>query len=385
MAMKPLRRRLVRRMRELPVYLGAAVAWVALAQTSPEPVAAQAAVSSAAASAGAFAEGVKAFDSGKHEEAFRLWMPLARQGKSQAQFNIAFMYEKGLGVAKSDAEAARWYLAAAERGDVTAQSKVGSLYEAGVGVAKDLDKAAYWYAQAAKGNAKDPEAARQAREQLAGLPDQFHVEPEDVTSFEGGRFVLRRAASGECVIALQGAVTQSASYKFDDVVKKAKAQGCARPLTLLLESPGGLVDAGLALGRSVRDEGMHTVARYACASSCANIFLGGSERILWGSRAAIGLHQPSLVREGDKVENGRCVTTNFDAPVVAMRRYVQFVLPQTSDQVMEVVMSTPCKSITWVKGKRAIDLGVATRVEAEREDVFGPRAGRIAATGSVPR
>ena len=328
---------------------------------------------------------MKAFDSGKHEEAFRLWMPLAREGKSQAQFNIAFMYEKGLGVARSDVEAARWYLAAAERGDVSAQSKVGSLYEAGVGLVKDLDRAAYWYAQAARGNAKDPEAARQAREHLAGLPAQPQVEPEDVTPFDGGRFVLRHAASAECVIALQGTVTRSATYKFDDVVRKAKAQGCARPLTLLLESPGGLVDAGLSLGRSVRDEGMHTVARYACASSCANIFLGGSERILWGSRAAIGLHQPSLVREGDKLERGNCFTTNFDAPVVAMRRYVQFVLPQTSDQIMEIVLGTPCKSITWVKGKRAIDLGLATRVEAEREDIFGPRAGRIAAAASAPR
>jgi len=384
MAMKTLRRRLVRRMRELPICLGAAVAWAALAQTPPEPEAARAA-SGAAASAGAFAEGVKAFDSGKNEEAFRLWMPLARQGTSQAQFNIAFMYEKGLGVAKSDVEAARWYLAAAEHGDVTAQSKVGSLYEAGVGVAKDLDRAAFWYAEAAKGNARAPEAARQAREQPTGLSGQLHVEPEDVTSFEGGRFVLRRAASGDCVIALQGTVTQSANFKFDDVVKKAKAQGCVRPLTLMLESPGGLVDAGLALGRSVHDEGMNTVARYACSSSCANIFLGGGERILWGSRAAIGLHQPALVREGDRLENRSCLTTNFDTAVVAMRRYLQFVLPRTSDQVMEVVISTPCKSITWIKGKRAIDLGVATRVEAEGEDVFGPRAGRIAATGSAPR
>ena len=30
------------------------------------------------------------------------------------QFNIAVMYEQGLGVAKSDTEAARWYRAAAE-------------------------------------------------------------------------------------------------------------------------------------------------------------------------------------------------------------------------------------------------------------------------------
>ena len=375
-------RRHVCLMRELPVLLGAAIAWsAALAQAPSVPETALGAASSAA-STDAFSEGVKAFDSGKHEEAFRLWMPLAKQGRSQAQFNIAFMYEKGLGVAKNDIEAARWYLAAAEHGDVTAQSKIGSLYESGVGVAKDLDKAAYWFTQAAQGDSKDPQAARQAREQLAGLSK--HVEPENVTLFEGGRFVLTRSAMGECVIALQGTVTQSASYKFDDVVKQAKTQGCARPLTLLLESPGGLVDAGLALGRSVHDEGMRTVARYACASSCANIFLGGSERTLWGSRAEIGLHQPSLVRDGDKLTNGSCFTSNFDAPVIAMRRYMQFVLPQASNQILEVAMSTPCKSVTWVKGQRALELGVATRIEAESEDVFGPRAGRVAPSGSAP-
>lgn len=371
-------------MRALVVSLWGAVASVALAQTSPEPEVGQPSGVSAAASAGAFADGVKAFDSGRYEEAFSLWMPLAKKGSSQAQFNIAFMFEKGLGVTKSEVDAAKWYLSAAEHGDVSAQSKVSNLFEAGVGVTKDLDKAAYWSALAAKRSAKDPEATKKGRQQLTGLADEYHVEPEEVTLFDGGRFVLRRAASGECVIALQGAVTRSATYKFDDVVKTAKARGCARPLTLLLESPGGLVDAGLALGRSVREEGMHTVARYACASSCANIFVGGSERILWGSRAAIGLHQPSLVREGDNFEDRRCVTTNFDAPVVAMRRYVQFALPQTFGQVMEVVMSTPCKSITWVKGKRAIELGVATRIEAEGEDIFGPRAGRIAASSSAP-
>ena len=377
------RRRFARRMRMLAVCLVASLASAAFAQSSPGPEAA--AASNPAPLAGTFAAGVKAFDAGRRDEAFRIWLPLAVQGNSQAQFNVAFLYEKGLGVARNEVEAARWYLAAAERGDVAAQSKIGSLYEAGVGVQENLDAAARWYGQAARGSASDPVAAREARERLAALPDRFHLDPEEVTLFDGGRFVLRHAASGECVIALQGTVTSSADYKFDDVVKKARAQGCARPLTLLLESPGGLVDAGIALGRSVREEGMHTVARYACASSCATIFLGGTERTLWGSRAAIGLHQPRLVRVGDSLDLGRCVTTNLDPSVVAMRRYLEFALPQSSDQVMAIVIKTPCSSITWVNGKQALDLGVATRVEAEHEDVFGPRAGRIAESGSARR
>jgi len=378
--------------------LAAAASAAALAQPAPDPAPTQAVrpvpaastvsaapAASAAAAAGSFAQGLKAFDQGRHAEAFALWLPLAQQGRAEAQFNIAVMYEQALGVARNDVEAARWYLAAAEHGDVTAQLKIGSLYEAGVGVAKDLGSASFWYGEAAKGSAKDLKAARQARVRLAALPGEYQVGAEDVTTFEGGRFVLRRAANKECVVALQGTVTGSANDKFDDVVRKAKAQGCARPLTLLLESPGGIHDAGLWLGRSVRDEGMRTVARYACASSCATIFLGGSERILWGARAAIGFHQLSVVHDGENLGEGRCVTTRDDPGIVALRRYVWVMVPDTADQVFGLVMSTPCKSITWVRGARALELGVATRVEAEGVDVFGPRSARVDATASAPR
>jgi TPR repeat protein len=72
---------------------------------------------------------------------------------------------------------------------------MGSLYQDGVGVAKDLGSASYWYGEAAKGGAKDADAARQARERLAGLPKEYQAGPEDVVAFDGGRFVLRRAAN----------------------------------------------------------------------------------------------------------------------------------------------------------------------------------------------
>lgn len=363
----------------LSVWLGAALASAALAQSAPDPAPGRGPQPSAAASAAAadaFAAGVKAFDEGRHREAFMLWLPLAERGKAEAQFNVAVMYEGGLGVVNSHIEAARWYRAAAERGDVAAQLKMGSLHEAGVGVARDLGSASDWYGAAAQGSAKDPEAARQARVRLAALSGDHKVQPEDVTAFDGGRFVLLGATNKACVVALQGVVTPSANFVFDVVLKKAKARECARPLTLLLESPGGHHEAGLALGRSVRNEGMRTVARYACASSCATIFLGGTERVLWGARAAIGFHQAAMA-DLDKPEEGRCVTTAHDPTMVALRRYVRFVVPETSDDIMRMVMSTPCKSIEWVNGQRALDLRVATRLEAEGEDVFGPYEARV--------
>ena len=51
-----------------------------------------------------FDAGLKAFDKGQYQEALRLWLPLAEIGRASAQFNIAVMYEQGLGVAKDDVD-----------------------------------------------------------------------------------------------------------------------------------------------------------------------------------------------------------------------------------------------------------------------------------------
>jgi hypothetical protein len=39
-------------------------------------------------------------------------------------------------------------------------------------------------------------------------------------------------------------------------------------------------------------------------------------------------------------------------------------------------MDTSCKSIEFIYGRRALELGVATTVDAEDVDVFGPKANR---------
>jgi hypothetical protein len=38
-----------------------------------------------------------------------------------------------------------------------------------------------------------------------------------------------------------------------------------------------------------------------------------------------------------------------------------------------MIIETPCDKMTFVAGQQAIDLGIATRVEAEHEDLFGPQ------------
>jgi ATP-dependent protease ClpP protease subunit len=182
-----------------------------------------------------------------------------------------------------------------------------------------------------------------------------------------------RSQDGTCVIALQGLISHDATLKFEDVASRSGKRGCAKPW-LMLESPGGLLRDGLGLGRDVRMQGFRTITRYECASACAMIFLGGTERVLVGSRAKIGLHQPASVRT---VGNSRrCGGTIDSNGVRDMRGYLRWVIPAEADQVMSAIMSTSCDTMDWTYGKRALELGIATSVESEGVDVFGPKAAK---------
>lgn len=48
----------------------------------------------------------------------------AEAGLINAQFNLAYMYEQGAGIAKSPVDAYAWYSVAAEKGDQGAQQAV---------------------------------------------------------------------------------------------------------------------------------------------------------------------------------------------------------------------------------------------------------------------
>lgn len=319
--------------------------------------------------AGPFEEGVTAYDQGQFDAAFRLWLALAEQGHAAAQFNVAVMYEKGSGVAQDSAEAARWYLAAAKQGDAEAQYKVGLLYETGTGVTEDLAEARKWYAALIATPLKDKvslAAKQRARERLATIAPAA----QEVIPYEGGRFVIVSSQVGKCVIALQGVINGDAKWKFDDVVARSAKLGCDSPW-VMLESPGGLTSDGFSLGRELRTHRFRTITRYECASACASVFLGGVERVLAGSRAGIGLHQAALVNG-----NTRKCDTGMDRSMRDFRLYLAFVIPATSTQVMDVIRQTSCNAIEWTSGQRALDLGIATSLQSQDVDIFGPEAAR---------
>jgi hypothetical protein len=96
------------------------------------------------------AEALAAIKKQKFEIAYSLWLPLAEDGNSSAQHNIAQLYRLGKGVPRSYKKAAEWYLKAAELWHAPSQYNLALLYENGLGVAINYAEALYWYRKAAK-------------------------------------------------------------------------------------------------------------------------------------------------------------------------------------------------------------------------------------------
>ncbi|MDR2153437.1 MAG: sel1 repeat family protein [Burkholderiaceae bacterium] len=74
----------------------------------------------------------------------------AERGDVDAQNKLGVMFQKGLGVAKNDAQAVVWYRKAAEKGLAYAQFNLGSMYQEGKGVARNEKLAVAWFRRAAE-------------------------------------------------------------------------------------------------------------------------------------------------------------------------------------------------------------------------------------------
>ena len=90
----------------------------------------------APALAGPFEDGLTAYGKGDYATTLEYWRPLAEQGLADAQSSVGWMYAKGEGVPRDDAEAVKWYRRAAEQGHAEAQYNLGSMYDEGLGVSR---------------------------------------------------------------------------------------------------------------------------------------------------------------------------------------------------------------------------------------------------------
>jgi TPR repeat protein len=95
-----------------------------------------------------FEEGIAAYQANNLPLAYKEFRAAAENGHIDSQFNLALMYEKGIGVSKDEKEAIVWYRKSAEQGNAYAQYNLAVMYENGRGTAVDFAQANEWYRNA---------------------------------------------------------------------------------------------------------------------------------------------------------------------------------------------------------------------------------------------
>jgi TPR repeat protein len=95
-----------------------------------------------------FEAGIAAYQSNDLPLAYKSFLAAAKEGDADSQFNVALMYERGIGIGKDEKEAVAWYGKAASQGSAAAQFNLGVLYENGRGTEIDFAKANEFYRRA---------------------------------------------------------------------------------------------------------------------------------------------------------------------------------------------------------------------------------------------
>jgi len=89
------------------------------------------------------------YNARQFEEARQTCLAAAKSGDADAEFNLAYMCDAGLGGPVSYNDALYWYEKAAGQGIATAAYDIGVIYENGEGVIQDYGEARRWYQKAA--------------------------------------------------------------------------------------------------------------------------------------------------------------------------------------------------------------------------------------------
>jgi TPR repeat protein len=126
-----------------------------------------------------------AYDRKDYAAAVPEYRKLALVNDTWAMSRLGYLYNRGLGVKRDDAEAARWLRKASEAGNVHSMYNLAVLYGSGQGVAQDYDEAVKWYRKAAEGGDVDGMAG------LAYMYDEGHGVPQD---FDQAMTWYRKAA-----------------------------------------------------------------------------------------------------------------------------------------------------------------------------------------------
>jgi hypothetical protein len=177
-------------------------------------------------------------------------------------------------------------------------------------------------------------------------------------------------ANGETrFIALDGQFEVGDDKKFID-----KILGVERA-AILLNSPGGMIEPALAIGRAIRLKGFDTIVHDGaqCSSACALVWLAGASRQM-GERTKVGFHAAFVMENGQPVEKG--------AANAAVGAYLAML--GLSTRAIHYVTAAGPQSMSWLTFEEARRLGIAMERTARDLPPDRTRSAKTDLLRSVP-
>ena len=164
---------------------------------------------------------------------------------------------------------------------------------------------------------------------------------------------VTKAAS---VINLDDVIVPGDTAKLEAVLRQAKAQGL--PIYIMLDSRGGDVDEGMAMGRLLRRYGVSTMHK-SCSSSCVFIFMGGVNRFAHtnlgqSDEVKLGVHRPEM---------GEAHVASPNAFTTAMMKMLKdYTIEMSgSDAFYNFMMQIPFSSLYDISYAEAVRLNVVNQ------------------------
>jgi len=187
----------------------------------------------------------------------KLYTQAAERGRAQAQVNLGYCYEKGIGCVQDDARAARLFRQAAEQGDAHGQHMLGDCYCKGAGVEQDFALVVRLYTLAAN------QGFARAQSSFGKCCVQGFGMAHDIA--DAARYFLLAAdqgdATAQCLLGFLCEHGKGTKRDLGEAVRLYRAAAAQRDVRALAR-----LGVCLEKGRGVAQSEAEAAASYAAAS-----------------------------------------------------------------------------------------------------------------------
>jgi hypothetical protein len=176
--------------------------------------------------------------------------------------------------------------------------------------------------------------------------------------------------NGGAAILAQGRIEGDESGRLIAALQSAQARG-VMPRTLVISSPGGVLESALDLGQTLRQAGMQTtvgalaqdaygrvdIAGGNCHSACVMVLMAGVNRSVQpGSRVGVHSPQTQVTVRGQRYVLDDETSRRLAEP--ALRSYARYM--GVSTKVIDVAHAVPHSSIRTLSGSEMARFGLVT-------------------------